>query len=109
MQAGKIGGKLGTNPQYHAGILLKANLKLGGVNLISPASKGGLALLREKPTIVFGVDVNRPPPGSAKPSFSALVASMDPECARYYSVVGAQSARKELVDLKDKVRTCLRK
>ena len=109
VQAGKIGGKLGTNPQYHAGILLKANLKLGGVNLVSPASKGGLALLREKPTIVFGVDVNHPPPGSAKPSFSALVASMDPECARYYSVVGAQAARKELVDLKDKVRTCLRK
>ena len=110
VQAGKIGNiKQGGNAQYHAGVLLKVNLKLGGVNLRAPASKGGLALLREKPTIVFGVDVNHPPPSSSKPSFSALVATMDAECSQYYSIVGAQSARKELVDLKDKVRTCLRK
>lgn len=109
VQAGKVANpKLGQNAQYHAGLLLKINLKLNGINLMSPASKGGLQLLREKPTIVFGVDVNHAAPGSSKPSFSALVASMDAECARYYSVVGAQEPRKELVDLEGKVRKCLR-
>ena len=78
-----VPGKTHTNPQYHAGLLLKINLKLGGVNVHSPEGLGGLRPIRDKPTIFFGVDVNHAPPNSSKPSYYALVASMDKECAKY--------------------------
>ena len=110
LQGPKALGKLKTSPQYHAGVLLKINLKLGGHNLYSPKDMGGLPLLREKPTIVFGVDVNHAAANSSKPSFYALVASTDEECASYHSVVGAQKSRQEKIeDLSDHVRQCLRK
>jgi len=106
----KAAGKLATSPQYHAGILLKMNLKLGGENVHAPKAHGGLALLRSCPSIVFGVDVHHPAPGSPRPSWAALVATMDPECARYHTIVAAQpKQRRELVDLTDKVRASLRK
>jgi len=122
VQTGKaLGPKLGNSAQYHAGILLKVNLKLGGANLYSPASRGGLALLRQAPTMVMGFDVNHPQPGSPKPSYSALVATMDVECSKYYTVVGAQKSRTEIlgetrgrsskdviVGFVEKVRQCLR-
>ena len=47
------------NPAYIAGILLKMNLKLGGHNVYA---RDGLQLMRSKPTIVFGVDVNHASP-----------------------------------------------
>uniref|UniRef100_A0A7S2BQS4 Uncharacterized protein n=1 Tax=Haptolina brevifila TaxID=156173 RepID=A0A7S2BQS4_9EUKA len=110
-----VNPKTASSPQYHAGVLLKLNLKLGGANLYSPASHGGLALLRQAPTMVMGFDVNHPQPGSPKPSYSALVATMDVECSKYYTVVGAQKSRMEVVErgeiivgFADKVRQCLR-
>ena len=95
MQLGKITGKQLKQPPYYAGLLLKINLKLGGVNVISPKSMGGLTLLREKPTIVFGVDVNHAAPNSFKPSYYALTATMDEECAKYFTIVGSQRSRQE--------------
>jgi len=116
VQVGKAMGKLMTSPQYHAGVLLKINLKLGGANLHAPANHGGLALLRQEPTMVMGFDINHPQPGSRKPSYAALVATMDVECSKYFTVVGAQKSRTEvstdssslIVDFVDKVRSCLR-
>jgi len=93
------------NPAYIAGILLKMNLKLGGHNVYA---RDGLQLMRSKPTIVFGVDVNHASPSSTKPSYAALVATMDREGSEYFTTVNAQTSRKELVDLKDKVRAALR-
>ena len=100
--------KLMTNPQYHAGILLKINLKLGGVNGILPAQKGGLAVLREEPTMVMGYDINHPQPGSTKPSYAALVAMTDTECTKAFTAVGAQKSRTEIAGFVTKVRACLR-
>jgi len=105
---GKAMGKLMTSPQYHAGLLLKLNLKLGGANGILPAHKGGLALLREEPTMVMGYDINHPQPGSRKPSYAALVAMMDTECTKTHTAVGAQKSRTEIAGFVDKVRACLR-
>ena len=105
---GKAMGKLMTSPQYHAGLLLKINLKLGGANGILPAHKGGLALLREEPTMVMGYDINHPQPGSRKPSYAALVAMMDTECTKTFTAVGAQKSRTEIAGFVDKVRACLR-
>ena len=56
------------------------------------------------------MDSDRPliVPGSTKPSYAALVATMDREGSEYFTTVNAQTSRKELVDLKDKVRAALR-
>jgi hypothetical protein len=105
VQQGKACGKLMSNPQYYAGLLLKINLKLNGVNVIAPE---GLALLRAEPTIVFGVDVNHAQAGGDQPSFAALVATMDAECARYFTSVHAKPPREEICDLKEPVRKALR-
>ena len=106
VQVGKALAKQLEKPQYYAGVLLKMNLKLGGHNLYA---RQGLSLSRDKPTIVFGVDVNHAKPGSSKPSFAALVATMDKECASYHTIVNAQSSRQEQCDIKGKVRQCLRR
>jgi len=107
VQTGKATGQHITSPSYHAGVLLKVNLKLGGANLHLPKD-GGLSLLRDEPTMVMGFDVNHPQPGSKKPSFAALVASMDVECSKYHTAIGAQKSRTEITNLVDKVRSCLR-
>ena len=95
--------------RYHAGVLLKINLKLGGSNFICKTSEG-LGLLRSAPTMVVGFDVNHPQPGSTKPSYAALVASLDVECTQFHTVIGAQKSRTEieLVGFVDKMRDCLR-
>lgn len=90
VQAGKALGKLATSAPYYAGILLKINLKLGGVNAHTPSPS--LALLRAAETMVMGFDVNHPQPGSPKPSYSALCATMDPECTSYFTVIGPHSS-----------------
>jgi eukaryotic translation initiation factor 2C len=115
VQVGKATGpKLGTSPQYHAGVLLKINLKLGGANCICKAPDG-LGILRAAPTMVMGFDINHPQPGSNKPSYSALVAALDIECTKFHTVIGSQKSRTEvgersdeIVGFVDKVRECLR-
>ena len=70
-------------------MLLKLNLKLAGGN-VHPVGEG-LKLMRDKPTMVCGVDVYHPPPGSKEPSWCALVASMDEHCAKWHNVVDMQA------------------
>ena len=41
-------------------MLLKINLKLGGTNCIAKKELGGLALLREKPTIGTQTEIEAP-------------------------------------------------
>jgi len=62
--------------------MLKLNLKLGGGNLRMAPQQGhgrgaGLALMQACPTMVCGLDVYHPPPGSSEPSWVALVAPPD--------------------------------
>jgi eukaryotic translation initiation factor 2C len=85
---------LGTDPQYHAGLLLKLNLKLGGGNV---KVKNGLGLMQDRPTMVCGVDVHHPPPGSSRPSWAALVASMDQNCSKWHTIVDEQKGRQEQI------------
>ena len=118
VQAFKATQKMVRDKNYHAGVLLKLNLKLGGANVVADGAKGGLALLRSEPTMVMGFDVNHPQPGSSKPSFSALVAALDQECTKYYTAIGSQPSRTEVLDeaqggglikgFVEKVRACLR-
>ncbi|KAK5189254.1 hypothetical protein LTR47_011252 [Exophiala xenobiotica] len=65
------------NDQYFANVALKVNLKLGGRNhyLENPQ----LGVIAEGKTMVVGLDVTHPSPGSAKtaPSIGGIVASID--------------------------------
>ena len=106
-------GKQGTDAQYAAGILLKLNLKLGGVNQLAV---GGPPLMGAMPTQVFGIDVNHAAPGSQNASYVAIVASLDERCVKWHTIVAAQEQRTEVVkDTKgidgmiERVRQCLRR
>jgi len=95
-----------TSPQYHAGVLLKLNLKLGGENVRLGANR--LQLMRDQPTMVCGVDVHHSPPGASKPSWAALVASYDPECSKYMTLVTEQKEREEVLScLEENMRLCI--
>jgi eukaryotic translation initiation factor 2C len=85
------------NVNYCHNILLKMNVKLGGINSVldnrqSPSHQ----LLFRKPAIVFGCDVTHPMPGSSHASIAALVASMDAYPYRFETEIRAQESRKEV-------------
>ncbi|THV08479.1 argonaute-like protein [Dendrothele bispora CBS 962.96] len=85
--------------QYFANVCLKINVKLGGINLIpDPASVAALTD-PHNPTIVMGADVIHPAPGSdGRPSFTALVANVDSDTAKYVAECGVQTSRQEMIE-----------
>ena len=95
--------------QYMANVALKFNLKLGGQNQIVDDAR--LGMLREDKTMVVGLDVTHPSPGSHPnaPSIAGMVASVDSIFAQWPATLRIQSeARKEMVsDLEDMLRTRL--
>lgn len=91
------------SPQYYANVALKFNMKLGGVNhnLSDPSS---VRWLGAAPTMIVGMDVTHPGPGSAKgtPSIAAVVASIDNQYAQYPACLEIQETKKEMITkLKD--------
>ena len=82
---------------YQANVAHKWNLKRGGVNqkiqpnLLDPISKGR--------TMLVGIDVTHPAPGSKKtaPSVAGVVASIDGVCGQFPASVSIQQSRKEMV------------
>ncbi|KAI1269183.1 RNA interference and gene silencing protein [Xylariaceae sp. FL1019] len=90
------------NVQYLANVALKFNLKLGGRNHSLDSSK--LGLISKGDTMVVGIDVTHPSPGSSStaPSVAAIVASVDPSLGQWPAAIKVQAARQEMVaDLKD--------
>lgn len=82
--------------QYFANVALKFNLKKGGANhTILP---GDLKPLDNR-TIVFGIDVTHPSPGSddSAPSIAGVVASSDSKFCQYPASVRTQKGREEMV------------
>ena len=75
--------------QYFANVILKMNLKLGGINhkLASTTGSQPLEFIERGTTMVVGIDVTHPSPGSSQyaPSVFAVVASMD-ECLAQWPV-----------------------
>lgn len=96
--------------QYFANVALKFNLKLGGINQLLDASRRGL--IDEDKTMVVGIDVTHPSPGSAPnaPSIAGMVASVDRWLGQWPAVLRIQDkARKEMVsDLTDMLKSRLR-
>lgn len=89
------------NDQYFANVGLKFNLKLGGRNHSLDPTKIGI--LREKKTMVVGIDVTHPSPGSASnaPSVAGIVASVDEWLSQWPADLRIQTARQEIVDSLD--------
>jgi eukaryotic translation initiation factor 2C len=85
------------NAQYHANVALKVNLKLGGRN--QTLQKDKLGIIAEGKTMVVGIDVTHPAPGSSAnaPSVASIVASVDPFLAQWPADLRIQKGRQERV------------
>lgn len=83
-------------PQYFANVAMKFNQKLGGVNHTVDAKT--MAPLDGK-TILFGIDVTHPSPGSSEksPSIAGVVASVDNIFSQYPASMRTQEGREEMV------------
>jgi eukaryotic translation initiation factor 2C len=82
--------------QYFANVAMKFNQKLGGVNHTVELKK--MAPL-DPQTILFGIDVTHPSPGSSEsaPSIAGVVASVDATFSQYPASMRTQEGRKEMV------------
>ncbi|THH32716.1 hypothetical protein EUX98_g1439 [Antrodiella citrinella] len=76
--------------QYFSNVALKVNVKLGGINHTLDAPS--MMWLREKKTMMVGMDVTHPSPHSRKgtPSVVAVVASVDDQFVHYPASLGIQ-------------------
>ncbi|TRX90380.1 hypothetical protein FHL15_008745 [Xylaria flabelliformis] len=81
--------------QYLRNEALKVNLKFGGYNhnIQSP----GLELINENKTMIVGIDVTHPSPGSSShaPSISAMVASVDSKLGQWPGTLSIQEEKRE--------------
>ena len=82
--------------QYFANVALKFNMKLGGVN--HGLDQDSFAWLKREKTMLVGMDVTHPGPGSIKgtPSIAAVVASYDDFYAQFPASLRIQESRKEV-------------
>ncbi|KAJ7481492.1 argonaute-like protein [Mycena latifolia] len=96
VHAGKIRKEKG-QLQYFANVALKVNMKMRGVN--HGLDTNSMKWLNEKPTMLVGIDVTHPGPGSVKgsPSIAAVVASIDRDYAQYPASMEIQETKKEMV------------
>jgi len=86
-------------PQYYANVCLKINVKLGGINTIPDPTSVSILTDPRNPTIVMGADVIHPAPGSdGRPSFTALVANVDSDTAKYIADSRVQTSRQEMIE-----------
>lgn len=83
--------------QYFGNVSLKFNLKAGGTNQTLDPSK--LGIVGEGKTMVVGMDVTHPSPGSAEgaPSAAGVVASVDRFLGQFPAAYNIQEGRKETI------------
>ncbi|QRW00807.1 protein argonaute 3 [Ceratobasidium sp. AG-Ba] len=87
------------NPQYFGNVCLKINVKLGGINAVLPPDPT-VKFLGDpaNPTLILGADVAHPAPGTeGRPSFTALVGSVDSLASKYVATHRAQTSRVEVI------------
>ncbi|KAG8934335.1 hypothetical protein FRC01_003583 [Tulasnella sp. 417] len=87
-------------PSYFANIALKVNAKLGGVNVVaSPRDTGNLLGDPNNPVMILGADAIHPPPESqGRPSFTAVVGSLDMHASKYVASCRPQTSKQEIID-----------
>jgi len=90
--------------QYFANVALKMNMKMGGVNHRledAPGAPPTVKWLKDprNPTMLVGMDVTHPSPGSIKgtPSVAAVVATIDDNFAQLPASLKIQQTKKEMI------------
>ena len=79
--------------------LLRVNVKLGGVNAVPEARSVPMLSDPQNPAVIIGADVIHPAPGvENKPSFTSMVANIDPMYSRYIAISKVQKSRQEIID-----------
>lgn len=86
------------SPQYFGNVALKFNLKLGGNN--QSVEQKCLSFITEDKTMIVGLDVTHPSPGSSEsaPSVAGMVASTDKHLGQWPATLRTQTSRQEMVD-----------
>ncbi|KAE8398720.1 ribonuclease H-like domain-containing protein [Aspergillus pseudonomiae] len=98
------------NPQYFANVGLKVNLKLGCANQVLDSKE--LGLIGQGKTMLVGMDVTHPSPGSSAdaPSVAGMVASVDATLSQWPAEIRVQKSREEMIqDLGDMLKAHLRR
>lgn len=92
------------NAQYFANVVLKVNIKLGGVN----QGVGNSGRLFQTRTMVLGADVTHPGGDSLEPSIAAVVGSTNEFGCGYAAEFSVQPGRQEIIsDLHHMVKAIL--
>jgi len=92
------------NAQYFANVVLKVNIKLGGVN----QGVGNSGRLFQTRTMVLGADVTHPSGDSLEPSIAAVVGSTNEFGSGYAAEFSVQPGRQEIIsDLNHMVKAIL--
>ncbi|KAG6900095.1 hypothetical protein C0993_002943 [Termitomyces sp. T159_Od127] len=83
--------------QYFSNVALKVNTKLGGVNHL--LDEAAMKWLTRKKTMMVGIDVTHPGPGSREgtPSIAALVASVDDSFVQFPASLRIQKSKQEML------------
>lgn len=94
-----------SNPSFASNLLLKINAKLGGMNWGIDKK-----MLKDKSTILIGIDVNHPGVGDLEsPSVVSIVGTMDYEFIRYKTIIEHQDRQQEVVvSLKESLKNLLK-
>ncbi|KAJ7778889.1 Piwi domain-containing protein [Mycena olivaceomarginata] len=97
------------NMQFWANVALKINVKLGGINVVPDPTQVTILSDPRNPTVVMGADVRVSICSLAgtngRPSYAAVVSSVDSYAAKYVASQSVQASRQELIsDLK---RMCI--
>ena len=96
MLANKVLTDTRKQDQYFSNVALKVNTKLGGIN--HKVDERSLQWLTKTKTMLVGMDVTHPGPGSIEgtPSIAAVVASVDGHFAQFPASLRCQESRKEV-------------
>ncbi|OCH92760.1 Piwi-domain-containing protein, partial [Obba rivulosa] len=96
VHAAKIRSERG-QAQYYANVALKVNMKMGGVN--HTLDQRNMGWLKQAPTMLVGMDVTHPGPGTVKgtPSIAAIVASIDQNFGQFPASMRIQESKKEMI------------
>lgn len=91
------------NGTYLANVALKFNLKLGGIN--HKLNDVDMGIISKGRTMVVGIDVVHPSPGSGKASVAPMVASIDKDLAQWPVDLRVQVRKGQ--EMLDKIREML--
>ncbi|KAF8063268.1 argonaute-like protein [Lyophyllum atratum] len=97
MQLGKALTDEKKQDQYFSNVALKVNTKLGGINHM--LDDAAMKWLTKKKTMMVGIDVTHPGPGSREgtPSIAALVASVDDNFVQFPASLRIQASKQEML------------